>query len=456
MAPLRIHTACVLLLAVAGCAARPETPGLAQFEADAGYRYGNLLAGDEDGNARDLFVIVTISGGGMRSAAFGYGVLEQLRSHSIVWNGRERSLLDEVDVIAGVSSGALLAAYYAAYGDGLFETFPESLLYRNIGRDLTLKLLSPVNALRVLSPVFSRSDLVAEYYDDLIFHGATYRHLLARKHRPLLIIGGTDLGQRWSFPFTQARFDAICADLERFPLARAVAASSAFPGVFSSITLENRGGTCGHERPAWVAEMERVTDVGRRLRERRRAEVLDTYWDAGSRPYILVSDGGSSDNIGLRTTLEALEHGQGGWRLSEQLKYGGIRKLVVVAADASVNSSCVNERTPDETGAICEMYEAASTPISDRSLEIWTVLKPLLARTGFPDAPPWTHFVYAGFAAIPDEDRRRRFYGIPTALALPRDDIDTLRAVAGELLDNSPDMRSLLSESDDVAAAPAW
>lgn len=446
----------VLLLALAACASRPETPALTAYDPDAGYRYGNLVAGDGDvGNADDLFVILTISGGGMRSAAFGYGVMERLRKIRIEWNGQERSLLDEVDVIAGVSSGALLAAYYAAYGEAVFDAFPESLLYRDIGRDLTWKLLSPPNLVRVMSPVFSRSDLVAEYYDETIFRGATYGDLLSEGHRPLLVIGGTDLGQGWSFPFTQARFDVICADLSGFPLARAVAASSAFPGVFSAITLENRAGSCGRTPHPGAGMWGRVVDVGRRLRERRLAEVLSAYADAEAHPHILVSDGGATDNIGLRTALEALESGQAGWRLSEQLRDGGVRKLVVITADAAVKSSCVDEHDPAGTGIWCELYAAANAPIDDRSLDTWPVLRQLLDRAGYPNGPPQTHFIYVGFAAIPDRERRRRFYAIPTALALPRQDADALRAVAGELLDRSPDMNVLRGGTNDGGGAAA-
>lgn len=452
---MRTCGAVVLLLALMGCATLPETPGLATFDPAGGYRYGNLATGDDEGgNAGELFVIVTISGGGMRAAALGYGVLERLRDLRIVYKGHERSLLEEVDVISGVSMGALLAASYTAHGDDLFETFPEIFLHRDVGGDLLWKLLSPVNLLRIASPVFGRSELLAEYYDETIFRGLTYGDLLSRGRRPMLIVGATDLGQGWSFPFTQDRFDVICADLAKFRLARAVAASSAFPGVFSSIVLENRAGSCGHEVPERAGEMPRVTDPGRRLRARRHAEVMDAYRDAETRPHILTSDGGPSDNIGLRTALEALDRGQGGWRLSDQLRYGGIRKLIVITADATVRSSCVDRRDPNETGALCEISAAVNIPVDDRSLDVWEDLERLLVRTGYPTSPPWTHFVHVGFIDIADADRRRRFYRIPTTLALSRADVDALRAIAGELLDRSPGMISLLAGSADMAALP--
>ena len=45
------------------------------------------------------------------------------------------------------------------------------------------------------------------------------------------------LGAR--FEFTQDQFDLLCSDLSTVPVARAVAASSAFPILLSPLTLHN-------------------------------------------------------------------------------------------------------------------------------------------------------------------------------------------------------------------------
>ena len=86
----------VILLAAlcvfaAGCAHWPATPRLEQVGA-TGYRFAGAT---RPGQSDDLLVILAISGGGMRAAALGYGVLEELRRTEVMVNGVKRRLLDE-------------------------------------------------------------------------------------------------------------------------------------------------------------------------------------------------------------------------------------------------------------------------------------------------------------------------------------------------------------------------
>ena len=83
-----------------------------------------------------------------------------------------------------------------------------------------------------------------------MFHGATFKDL-ATRGRPLIAIGATDINYGNPFIFTQEFFDVLCSDLYQFPLARAVAASNGFPGLFSPVTLTNHAADCGGRRPGW-------------------------------------------------------------------------------------------------------------------------------------------------------------------------------------------------------------
>src|SRR5690606_7051395 len=101
------------------------------------------------------------------------------------------------------------------------------------------------NWVRQFSPFYGRWELAAEYYDETLFHGATFGDLM-NKRGPYVLINATDLSTGNRFSFSQGNFDLICSDLTRFPLSAAVTASSAVPVVFSPITLQNHAGTCGY------------------------------------------------------------------------------------------------------------------------------------------------------------------------------------------------------------------
>jgi NTE family protein len=80
-------------------------------------------------------------------------------------------------------------------------------------------------------------------------------------------------------------------------------------------------------------------------------------------------------------------------------------------------------------------------------------LRNWLASTGYPETRPDTYFIRVGFDGIPEPARRDRFNGIATDFTLPAEDVDALRAVAGELLDSSLDFRRLVDELRGPAVA---
>ena len=60
-------------------------------------------------------------------------------------NGRRTRLLDEVDVITGVSGGSFTALAYGLYGDRLFDQYERRFLKRNIQGELIARMLSPLS-----------------------------------------------------------------------------------------------------------------------------------------------------------------------------------------------------------------------------------------------------------------------------------------------------------------------
>src|SRR3954469_2426403 len=147
-----------LVLATSACAHFPENRPLRPGERGGGYRFENL--GRSVANTNSLLVCLSFSGGGTRAAAFSVGVLRALRDTKI--QGGAKRLIEEVDVVSGVSGGAFTAAYYGLYGEEkLFRDF-EEVLRRDLTADILWRGLGrPWNLVRLMSPWFERSDIAS-------------------------------------------------------------------------------------------------------------------------------------------------------------------------------------------------------------------------------------------------------------------------------------------------------
>ena len=113
----------------------------------------NLKIRPNPGKPVTCSLMLTFSGGGTRAAAFSYGVLEALRDTRVSKGGRELRMLDEVDLISGVSGGSFTAAYYGFFGDRIFQDFEQKFLKKNVQGDLRNQILfNPANWTRLSRP----------------------------------------------------------------------------------------------------------------------------------------------------------------------------------------------------------------------------------------------------------------------------------------------------------------
>src|ERR1700730_11455472 len=142
MNPSRITTLVAgLLLLLGGCATRPINPPITHTDTATGYRFVVRQQHFED---KENLVVLAFSGGGTRAAAFSYGVLEFLRRTEVVGpKGNRGRLLDEVDVITGVSGGSFTALAYGLYGDKLFAEYEQGFLERNVQGEIISRVVSP-------------------------------------------------------------------------------------------------------------------------------------------------------------------------------------------------------------------------------------------------------------------------------------------------------------------------
>ncbi len=294
-----------------------------------------------------ILVAVTLSGGGARAAAFGFGVLTEMQNTVFEWNGQRTTLLDATDVVSGVSGGSIVAAYYAAHGiDGL-PRFEHEFLRQNFQNSLITQALRPGNLVDLTSPWFGRTHLLARRLDEL-YGGMTFGDVERRPRHPQLFVTATDMSLGTGFEFTWDQFALICSDLRSVPLSFAVAASSAVPLLLSPMTLKNHADQCVG-RPAGSA-LARATAGDYRARLYRAHE--QSYLDAARKPYIHLVDGGLSDNLGVQRLLDRALAG-GGLRESFSevgIPPGSIRKLVLITVNAERDPSFnidTSDKVPD-------------------------------------------------------------------------------------------------------------
>jgi NTE family protein len=438
--------AALAALLAPGCAGWPGTPRL-EKAGTAGYR---LSESARPGQSEDLLVVVTISGGGMRAAALGYGVLEELRRTEVTVDGRRHPLLDEVDVISAVSGGTLPAVYYGLRGERTFQEFEERVLSRNLERELAARVLRPSSWFRLPSGTFGKSDLFAELYDETVFDGATFGDL-QRAGGPFVIVNGTDVTTGARFSFTQEQLDAICGDLSRVTLGRAVATSTALPPLLTPITLENRAGTCGWTGPSWQAAAEAAAAAGIPGRALLRARSLQAYQDAARRPYVHLFDGGLSENLGLAEVIGAFEilRVDPGSPLLPALRRA--RRVVIIAVDALRFPEVDWDRSPAPPGNRILEDQMWSIPVDRISLDSVESARDQLERweaSGPRDGPGRRqgYLAHVTFDDLADPADRAYFRGVKTSLALPKDQVDRLRAAGGRLLRDAPAFQRLLAD----------
>jgi NTE family protein len=390
------------------------------------------------GRSNELLLTLAFSGGGTRAAAFAYGVLEELAETLLAFDGRERVLVDEVDVISGVSGGSFTAAYYGLHGRDTFKTFEERFLRRDVQGDIGMRLLAPWNWPRLFSPWFTRSDLAAQYYDEHIFDGARFADL-EEHDGPAIQIFATDMATGHPFAFNQDQFDFLCSDLLTYPIARAVTASSAVPGLFAPITLKNFAGGCGFEPPEWVMrEAARDYSFDRMYVNARN---LDSYLNSDRRKYIRLVDGGISDNLALRGPFEAwtLRPPRPGERPAQD---GVLRNVVVIVVNAATTPEAAWETVDLPPTLSIILRDSTSAQLQRYNLE---TLEQVRALLGLWDAVArdWEqrvrfHLVEVDFMKIRDAGERRYLNSQPTSFRINDEGVDRLIAAGRQALRESP------------------
>lgn len=231
----------------------------------------------------DAFVGLALSGGGSRAANFSLAVMQELD---------QMGLMQQVDAISTVSGGSVAGAYYALHSEDIDWRQAKELMRENFIDTWTIQVLRPDNIVKQFVTDFDRSDIMASRFDNVLFKGATFSSLGALgPRRPKLFINATNSngqigrsgadGVRFVFNSTIFKYE-LNSDIGSYPIASAVMASAAFPGVFNRVTVER------FDRP-----------LGKSDAEQYRAGAYNP------RRFVHLMDGGPADNLGVETLIDA-------------------------------------------------------------------------------------------------------------------------------------------------------
>ena len=471
----RLSFVLLVVLALTGCIGggtevmnQALSPAVLKGEgpiSQGGYRSGSLPLD----RSSSTIVLLSFSGGGKRSAAFGFGVLKGLRDYSVVIDGTQMRLLDAVDIMSSVSGGSFPAAYYSLYHDKIFTDFEKDFLNQDIESYIYGSYLLPWRFAKAwFNPNYGTNDRMAEVYDNLMFHGATFADL-QRAGRPLVSINATDVDTGLEFMFVQDQFDLICSDLLSYPVARAVAASNGFPILFNPITLKSYRPQCQGRVPAWIRADKNNSDPLSRIHELARSHSL--YLDADRTKYVHLLDGGIADNLALRgVTNMAMVLSGDIEDLGSRFDLGRVRRIVLISADGQAENDTATSKQIHLTG-LGQLFNVVSgTQIDRYNYETMILARQELdklrdavrkercakgARDGHACDDVQVFFAHLSLGGIADKEQRERLAKIPTGLTIPAADVAQLVAAGEAQVKQSPDLAKFRDNLTRPAEAPA-
>jgi|WetSurMetagenome_2_1015567.scaffolds.fasta_scaffold00035_17 NTE family protein len=447
---------------VSGCAHYPLNQPLDPAQQAGRYDFRSF---DREADGNGAFVVLTFSGGGSRAAALSYGALNKLRETGLP--GSAGRVLDKVNVISTVSGGSFTGAYYALFGDRIFADFKEKFLYRNIQQEIGQDYLKIANFIRVLSPNYGRSNLAAELYDESIFDHGTFGALVGKGKPPFLIINATNMVTGIPFEFTSSQFDYIGSDLLSWPVAQAVAASSAFPFLLSPISLKNYADPSTFR----ISEDDReaMKDYWKNKRRYYTAKSNLAYVNSQERPFVHLLDGGVADNLGLRAVYNLFEKKE----MREKMETDRIKRLLVIIVNARTDPNETIEKDESTPGIFTVGKKTFTIPMENYTFETIELFRSMLReKTGAREAAVACqrqidtqcnnscriaepkggvmrlYIAEISFDSLKDKNEKAYFNNLPTSFALEKEQVDRLIEVGGRLLAENPSFKKFLEEYD--------
>lgn len=413
--------------------------------------------------SQPVMMAVTLSGGGARAAAFGLGVLRELKATTFTLDGQPTTLLDQTAMISGVSGGSILAAHFAAFGDKTLDRFEPDFLLVPFESRLIREALWPERLYKLTSPWYGRSQILAQRFEEL-FEGRTFADVRRRPGAPELMITATDLTSGSAFDFTAEQFRRICSDLDATPLSFAVAASSAVPLLLSPVTVHNYADACAHPAPTThpVANPD-----GQDYRSRMLQRSAEAYRNAKDKPFIHLVDGGVTDNLGVRLMLDRMVALGSMSANFVDAKPGTIRRLVLVTVNSErgLNERVDNSDRVPTTGQVLETLifgagsretEVTLALLNDDTRRWRAEIERARGQPGSPfAADAEIHVISVSLHDVPDDKMRHSLLRVPTAFTIEARDVVDLQEAGAQALRAAPAYRALQASLQRLGPAAA-
>jgi len=239
------------------------------------------------GDNNDQSVLLTLSGGGYRAMLFHVGALWKLNEIGELWR---------LAHISSVSGGSVVAGVLAMNWPRLEFAKGVATNFRDLVADPLMRLaswtLDVPAGVSGLMPFCSAARTMEYLYKRLLFGKTTLANL---PESPRFTFNATNLqtGALWTFERETMGDETLGAlPAASVPLARAVAASSAFPPFLAPLVLRPRGVTW-RPYPNNFSSLRSYDNLAIRV-----AEVPQGKLDCFRRRVVLV-DGGVADNLGV-------------------------------------------------------------------------------------------------------------------------------------------------------------
>lgn len=438
---IKIHHFCLALMIVmlAGCSTSGVIDNPPKKTSDlSGYSWYDWVKRKHDS---DLAILISFSGGGTRAAALAYGVLRGVKNTTLMVDGKSVRMLDEIDYISSVSGGSFTAAYFGLHGDGIFETFEDDFLVRNVESDLFRGVFNPIEWFRP----GGRTEMAARYYDEHIFHGATFADI--NKDGPLIIINASGLDSGVRFSFLQEYFNLFCSDMSSFPVAKAVTASSAVPVVFLPVVLEKYPG-CKLKEPGWLTTMKKKAEDEPLLIEM--IAGIESLKESDKSRYIHLVDGGITDNLGLHAILDLFALAGGTPQLLHTIGHKPPSHLVIISVNSSTDPQSDMSASNEEPSIIktiksmsstqLHRYNSTTLDLMERSIKKWS------DELSTPERQVKSYFIRVGLRDIEETALQKIFNEIPTTFSLNKETIDHLTKGGQKLMQKDPEFQRFISD----------